>query len=106
MPEFVDLGARIAAVEAAMQEAVNSYAVAVQSIADRHRVHIATGHMSDMWQVRAFRGRKWMSQLDDVDHPAFDELRLIDAIGEKAGIGPCNLERYAPRRKPEAERKS
>lgn len=73
------------------------YNNAVQAIADKHNVFIATGHMSDAWKV----GKTWGDFVDEYDnppHPAFRDLEKLDKLASEIRIGPSNMERYYPRK--------
>ncbi len=82
-------------VEKITEEAWGVYNAEVQTIANKHGVQIATGHMSDFWQVKRPRARKWINELYD-EHPAFDDLRVLDAIAVELRIGPSNMMMFNP----------
>ncbi len=66
---------------------------AVQELVDRHGVKLATGHLSNIWQI-AVDG-KWVN--DSCGHPIFDDLaRLEDACEAGRRVGPSNMEYYEP----------
>lgn len=50
-------------------KAYEIYREEVQRLADKHKVHLATGWCSTSWQVRVFRGRIWRDQRDEPVHP-------------------------------------
>lgn len=67
----------------------------VQAIADKFQVEIATGHMSDVWQVSEPGSDKWLREVYD-EHPALDALAALDKATQDYGIGPSNMERFKP----------
>ena len=77
---FPKLQAMIARVEKLTEEAREVYLAEVQAIANKHGVLIATGHMSDFWQVKKPRARKWLHEIWDDKHPALVELKALDAV--------------------------
>ncbi len=89
------LQAMLERVEKITEEAWGVYNAEVQTIANKHGVQIATGHMSDFWQVKRPRARKWINELYD-EHPAFDDLRVLDAIAVELRIGPSNMMMFNP----------
>jgi hypothetical protein len=78
-----------------IEEAWDVYEAEIQGIANNHGVQIATGHMSDFWQVKRPRARKWLNELYD-EHPAFDALRALDAVAIELHIGPSNMMMFNP----------
>lgn len=74
----------------------------VQRIADRHGVEIATGHMSDMWQVRDRNpeDRRWVREryAERQPHPALTELVNLCERVEDFRIGPANMEYFKPKK--------
>lgn len=89
--------------EALDEKVVEHYGVIVQGLADEHGVEIATGQMSDTWQVKTPRARHWRSQWDEregMDYryvKVLEQLDLLDELLEEANTGPCNMEHYSPR---------
>lgn len=94
---YADLEAMVKDHENLIDAATNVYNEHVQKIANKYRVHIATGQMSDMWQVRTFNGRNWKREGED-EHPALDALKDLDAIAIKLRIGPANLMHFKPKK--------
>lgn len=72
----------------------------VQAIADRHNVEIATGQMSDLWQVRKMGTKHWTSEFDvsrrRCERAALGELTQLDKQTRDFGVGPSNMERFTP----------
>lgn len=81
--------------EKLIEKAQEVFAAEVQAIANKHGVHIATGHMSDYWQVKKLRGRRWLHEMHDA-HPALDELRALEKVAEDLRIGPSNMMAVSP----------
>ena len=88
------------------------YEEAVQELVDKHQVMLATGIMSDFWQVSTDGGKSWQcetytprdaSKLDEGEepdpprHPILDDLQRLDKLGEDFGFGPSNMAMYKPR---------
>jgi len=78
------------------------YYLGVQQIANQYKVHIATGHMSDTWQIRPYRGRsgfytesRWQAEKDEDGHPAFDDLNELDEMFED-WVSCGNMEMFHP----------
>lgn len=70
----------------------------VQAIADKYQIEIATGHLSDAWQVNTGLGKDDFRALyDDKENPALLELEELDAKTQDYGVGPSNMERFKPR---------
>lgn len=83
-------------VDAAIEAASRFYIEAVQAIANKHKVFIVTGHLSDIWQV----GKKWgefQAEYDNPKHAAFADLERLDELASEIGIRPSNMERYEPK---------
>lgn len=72
------------------------YTKVVQALANKYRVHLATGHLSSRWQVRKLRGRYWRDDMDEPVHPVFADLAKLETMGEVFKIGPSNMELYSP----------
>lgn len=85
-PPFPALRALVARVEEIADEACEIYIEEVQAIANKHGVKIAMGRMSNFWQVKKPRARKWLHELDD-KHPALDDLEALDKIALKIHTG-------------------
>lgn len=83
--------------EKLMKEAQEVFTAEVQAIANKHGVHIATGHMSDYWQVKKLRGRKWLHERCNDKHPALDELLALEKVAEDLRIGPSNMMAVSPK---------
>lgn len=96
---FSALRAMVDHVEKITIEACEVYNAEVQAIANKHGVKIATGHMSDVWQVKKPRARKWLHEWHD-KHPALDDLKALDAIALEIRIGPTNMMLFEPRPTP------
>lgn len=77
-------------------KSAHAYRDAVQAIADEYNTPIATGQMSDIWQVREpVEGWKdiWTSEI-----PAALALReLQELTKDEPYMGPSNLERFDPK---------
>lgn len=85
----------VAKYEKFIQEAQEVFTAEVQAIANKHGVQIATGGMSDYWQVKKPRGRKWLHELHD-KHPALDDLRALEKVASDLRIGPSNMMSVEP----------
>lgn len=83
--------------EKLIKEAQEVFTAEVQAIANKHGVHIATGHMSDYWKVKKLRGRKWLQERCNDKHPALDDLRALEKVAEDLRIGPSNMMAVSPK---------
>lgn len=88
---------RCSALAKDVADARQVYVMAVQALVNKHGVSLATGRMSDTWQICLPGYPSWISELDGEDnHPIFKELKELDGVGSEFGIGPTNLEAYRP----------
>lgn len=114
MSHLKEYRAAVRATDAAVRRAYRIYAKIIQGLVDKHQVILATGQMSDTWQVSTDGGKTWMDEfyeprdpadrdegepLDPPRHPIFDTLRKLEEIGRDYGIGPTNLEMFRPRKR-------
>lgn len=98
MSEIEKLKDKVKQVEDLIEEAGKIYMLAVQELVNKHRVHLATGGYSDLWQVKFRTGKIWRGEFDKPIHPIFKELRELDKIGSDLRIGPTNLMRFFPKK--------
>jgi hypothetical protein len=91
-----DFAASVTSANKAIKTASDLYVKAVQALVNKHRVHLATGHLSDTWQVKTLRGKHWRDDMDEPKHPIFADLEQLDKVAIQIGIGPTNMERYTP----------
>lgn len=82
-------------IERLINQASRIYCAEVQAISNKYRVRIATGQMSDVYQVKV--GEEWLREGID-EHPALKAIARLDAVANKLNIGPTNLENYEPKR--------
>jgi len=83
--------------DAARDEIHNEWLKSVQAIADRFQVEIATGHLSDTWQVNSGLGKNDFRALyDDETNEALLALQELDEQTQDYGVGPSNMERFKP----------
>jgi len=92
---FSELCAMVVRINELANVASLVYEAEVQRIANKYGVEIATGQMSDVWQVKKPRARKWLSEMWD-KHPALDDLKALDAIASEIRIGPGNMMHFRP----------
>lgn len=102
-PQAVDaFRAAVIAAERRIEEASKLYNVAVQAIVDQCQMELATGQMSDTWQIREHAGAHWVQQWagdDEMSPDMLDMFHLLEALddeAEKLNIGPTNLMRFTP----------
>lgn len=105
-PKEVDaFRAAVMAAERRIEEAGNLYDAAVQAIVDQCQMELATGHLSDTWQIREHSGAHWVANTapdDDKSPDMLDMFELLEALddeAEKIGYGPTNLMRFTPKKK-------
>lgn len=92
---LADLKLALMRVSNAVREVEDIFDKEIQSIADRHGVVIATGHMSDVWQVKKPGAVKWLSEFHD-KHPALDDLRALEKCAMEARVGPTSNMFFRP----------
>lgn len=83
-------------VDTSISIASAAYIAAVQAIANHYRVTIATGQMSDIWQIKNPKTNEWLCE-GESKHPALKALEKLDLTAREIGIGPTNMERYEPK---------
>lgn len=86
----------IAQIEMLREEAIDRYDDAIQKLCNKHRVMLATGHISDMWQVKKPRSKVRKDYMDKPVHPIFAELNALDAMVADIGLGPTNMMLFKP----------
>ena len=89
-----------------IEEASRLYNLALQAIVDQYQMELATGQMSDLWQIREHAGAGWVDETADGDTMSpdmgemFEALGALDTEASKLGIGPTNLMRFTPTGRP------
>lgn len=80
--------------DAFREKAWEAWSIALQRIADRYGVNIATGHMSNTYQCRKPHARYWRAEYDFQEGrqpEVFKALEEFDEMMEPFGCGPSNL---------------
>lgn len=85
-------------IEELQEVASHQYTSEIQLLVNKYNLVLATGHLSDTWQVRSPRGRIWSTEFyTDRKHNAFfQELEALDELVSEFGIGPSNMELFKP----------
>lgn len=88
-------------IEELKNQASACYVLAVQDLVNKYQVELATGQMSDAWQVKVKRSERFqtehaMATNQRKPHRIFEDLKALDAVAIEMGIGPTNMEYYAP----------
>lgn len=83
-----------AQIQHAIEHAEVLYRNAIQYLVNKHKVELATGQLSDTWQIQ-IEGQ-WTAQYESDDHPFFKALNLLDAVASDLRLGPSNMERFSP----------
>lgn len=86
-----------AIIHTAIEHADILYRQAVQFLVDKHNVELATGHLSDTWQIK-IEG-EWTCEYDAENHPFFKALKKLDGVAVELRLGPSNMERFNPKLK-------
>lgn len=88
--------------EGAAQAVVDAFYEAVQDVADRHGVLVATRKDSNFWQIKKPGFRRWIKEPCNDEtpvHEAMMDLVALDKLVERMGVEPTNGLMIKPRKK-------
>lgn len=83
-----------AQIQSAIEHAEVLYRQAVQFLVNKHHVELATGQLSDTWQIKI--KDCWTDEYEAEKHPFFKALALLDGVASELRLGPSNMERFNP----------
>jgi len=96
-----DLKKNLTAIDTAIAEAQDTYDALVQKLSNKYNIRLATGHMSDTWQMFDKKKGCFMSLWDYGDTgqripKILQELGELDKLVQDYRIGATNGERIDP----------
>lgn len=85
-------------IERLQTKAYWAYIKCIQELVDKRQMILATGQLSDMWQLSK-DGGKHFDYPEHIDKRFAKALERIDAVAQEIRVGPSNMEMFKPRKR-------